>query len=122
MSDRADGLKMLPDLIRRFSYFYPIRNLSFGSADLFGEFNREYAPLFREIYEFPKLRGEEVRMLFNLKTYPAEALSLLDSTTNSLVIPTLSRVRLLNWQLQIMDEFLDNLIDNTTEPNIRTNE
>ena len=121
MSDRSDGLKMLPELIKRFSYFYPIRNLHFGPSELFGEFNREYAPLFREIFEFPKLRGEELRMLFNLKTYPAEAIQLIDQKTNALTIPTLSRVRLTNWQLQIMDEFLDNLIDNKTDPNIRTN-
>lgn len=118
MSDRPDGLNTLPDLIERFSFLYPVRNLHFGTINLFAAFNRDYSHLFREIIDLPVLRGEELRMLFDLKTYPAEALKL-QGANGSLTIPTLSRARLLEWQLQIID-MIDNIIDNTSEPNIRT--
>jgi hypothetical protein len=118
ISDRDDGLKLIPDLVKRFSFFYPVRNLHFGGQGLFSTFNRDYAHLFHEVFELPVLRGEETRMLFNLKTYPAEVLLLKNTATQALTVPTLSRVRLLQWQLKIMDEFMDNMID-STDPNIR---
>lgn len=117
MSDRSDGLDMIPELIKRFSFFYPVRNLHFGPETLFGTFNRDYSGHFRQVLNLPSLRGEELRMLLDLKTYPAEALRL-KSPTGSRALPTLSRARIEAWQLSIMD-FMDNLIDNMTEPNVR---
>lgn len=117
MSERQDGLDILPELIKRFSFLYPVRNLHFGNAELFTEFNRKYAPMFREIVSFPVLRGEELRMFFDVKTYPAEALRLKDST-GCFTVPALSRSRILAWQSLFMDE-IESVIDNKEEPNIR---
>lgn len=117
MSDRQDGLDILPELIKRFSFLYPVRNLHFGNEELFTYFNRNYASLFRDIASFPVLRGEELRMLFDVKTYPTEALRLKDE--NGLyTVPALSRARLMAWQGKVMD-MLDFIIDNKDEPNIK---
>ena len=121
MSDRPDGLNMLPDLIKRFSYLYPIRNLHFGHEDLFVAFNRDYAHNFKKVIDLPVLRGEELRMLFDLKTYPAEAIKL-QGEQGMYALPTLSRSRLMGWQLQVI-EAIDDIIENnhkpSDEPNVR---
>lgn len=121
LSDRPDGLDMLPALSERFSYLYPVRNLHFarnGTQDqLFAAFNRDYAAMFNEVVEFPVLRGEEVRMLFDLHTYPAEAMRL--KGENSMhTLPSLSRARLSAW-LGSVEDAIGNVVDNKTEPNTR---
>lgn len=115
MSERPDGLEILPELASKFAFFYPIRNLHFGEPGLFTFFNRNYARIFHEILDFPVLRSEELRMLFDVKTYPNEALNLKDDYGNY-TIPTLSRSRIQTWQVTVTDA-LDNIIDNKIEPN-----
>lgn len=117
MSDRSDGLDLLPGLAERFSFFYPIQNRKFGTEDLFAVFNRDYARLFNEVVEFPILRGEEARMLFDVKTFPAEAMRL--KLKGKYTIPALSRARLLAWQ-SIVSEALSDIIDNRNNPNSKS--
>ena len=119
MSDRPDGLDMLPDLAKRFAYLLPIRNLYFGSVDLFSLFNEKYAYMFRSIIDFPKLRAAEVRMLFDLKTYPWEAINLKRKDTNTLSIPSIERARLLKWQLEVSEK-ISNIIDGDEAANIKS--
>lgn len=121
LSDRPDGLDMLPALAERFSYLYPVRNLHFsrnGTPDqLFAAFNRNYAAMFNGVVEFPILRGEEVRLLFDLHTYPAEAVRLKGGNGRH-TLPALSRARLSAWMGAIEDA-IGNVVDNTTEPNTK---
>jgi len=121
LSDRPDGLDMLPALSERFSYLYPVRNLHFArngtSEQLFTAFNRDYATMFNEVIEFPVLRGEETRMLFDLHTYPAEALRL-KGGNGMYALPALSRARLSAW-LYLIEDAIGNVVDNKTEPNIK---
>jgi len=94
MSDRPDGLESLNDLATRFQYLYPVYNNYFGNESVFSSFNREYKSKFHEVLEFPKLRAEEVRMIFDLKTYPAEAMRLK-------TLPIITQSRLFRWQNQV---------------------
>lgn len=111
LSDRPDGLEMLDELVERFQYLYPVRNRYFGEAKLFTAFNQHYAKKFNCIIDLPKLRGDEARMLFDLKTYPFEALNLIRKTTKTFTVPALSRQRLLNWQINIYQDICDMLSD-----------
>lgn len=117
MSDRPDGLDLLPSLAMRFSYLYPVRNLHFGNEALFEGFNRDYTNMFRGVVDFPVLRGEETRMLFNLKTYPAEAIQL-KGASGAYALPSLSRARLIAW-LGAVEDGIGNVIDNKDRSNIR---
>lgn len=97
MSDRPDGLELLPDLAERFTSLYPIRNLHFGNAERFAVFNMDHEAKFHEIIDFPVLRGDEVRLLFDAHTFPAEAVT--QKTSNQRFRwPALSRARIQNWQ------------------------
>lgn len=122
MSDRPDGLDMLPDLAARFAYFFPIRNLYFGRVELFTSFNNKYAQMFRSIIDFPVLRGEEIRMLFDLKTYPLEAINLKrdikSKESSTFALPALTRSRLLNWQMTV-NEVISDIIDGDEVANIK---
>ncbi len=118
MSPRPDGLEILHDLRKMFQFFYPVRNLHFGDASVFTSFNDQYAPFFREIIDFPSLRGAETAMLFDLKTHPAEAIKLRRREAESLTIPVLSRSRLLRWQNKINETIAD-MIDNEEIPTIK---
>lgn len=115
MSDRPDGLDMLPGLAERFAYLFPIRNLYFGGIDLFVAFNNSYARRFREVVDFPALRGEEVRLLFDLKTFPAEAINL---KRGAGALPTIIRARYLAWQIQV-NEVLSNILDGDEIANVK---
>lgn len=117
MSDRPDGLDILPALAERFQFLYPIRNLHFGNERLFSTFNRDYLDGFKVVIDFPPLRSEEVRMLFDVKTYPAEALNLKSREKKAYTVPTLSRARLLAWQKQV-NEAIGDMIDNKDVPNL----
>ncbi len=117
MSDRPDGLEILPELAKRFQFLYPVRNLHFGTEDLFAVFNREYLDRFHVVTDFPALRGEEVRMLFDVKTYPAEALHLVASGTDSHTLPVLARARLMAWQKKVNEAIWD-IIENRDESNL----
>ena len=119
MSDRPDGLDLLPELARRFAYLLPIRNLFFGSVELFSLFNSKYAYMFRSVIDFPKLRGAELRMLFDLKTYPWAAINLKRKDTNTYPIPALVRDRLLKWQ-ESVNEAISNIIDGEEVANIKS--
>lgn len=117
MSDRPDGLELLVELKKRFAFLYPIRNLHFGDESLFAKFNSEFESHFYKVLNFPSLRGEELRMLFDLKTYPAEVVRL-KTKAGVFTLPTLARYRIREWQYNVRDEILD-IIENKTEPNIR---
>lgn len=118
MSDRPDGLDILKELAERFQFLYPVRNLHFGSEELFAVFNQSHAAKFHEVVDFPGLRSEEVRMLFNIPTYPTEALNLKNASTCAHTLPALSRARLLAWQLAV-NEAIDNIIENKTDSNLK---
>lgn len=116
MSDRPDGLETLPQLAERFQFLYPIRNLHFGPPAVFSAFN-EYIEGFHSVLNFEPLRGEEVRMLFDLKTHPSEAMKLKNQDGTAHVIPTMARARLMRWQMKA-NEVLQDLIDNKEMPNL----
>lgn len=118
MSDRPDGLDALPELAQRFQFLYPVRNLHFGKPDIFVAFNRNFRAQFHEILDFESLRGEEVRMLFDLSTYPAEALELLDDAGGAHIVPALARARILKWQ-EAFNEAIDDIVENRDTPNLK---
>jgi hypothetical protein len=95
MSDRPDGLEMLPALSERFSGLYPIRNLHFGTQERFAIFNMDCEPMFHDVLNFPILRGDEVRLLFDGGTYPSEMLR--EKIRGRYRWPALSRARIRNW-------------------------
>ena len=109
LSDRPDGLEILPELAARFHFLYPIRNLHFGSSELFGVFNNEYLPGFETVIDFPRLRGEEVRMLFDVRTYPSEALGLRRRHNNAHALPAITRARVARWQAMVNENIVDML-------------
>lgn len=117
ISDRPDGLEILPELANRFQFLYPVRNLHFGDEDLFREFNNSYLDGFKVVLDFPKLRSEEVRMLFDVKTYPAEALKLKRKPSQTYAVPALARARFLAWQNEVNESIWD-VIDNKDMPNL----
>lgn len=103
MSDRPDGLELLPDLAQRFLSLYPIMNLHFGRPERFAVFNLDHAHMFHQILEFPVLRGNEVRMLFDGGTYPAEVA--VQKRRGAFRWPALTRARIAKWQEQIQELF-----------------
>lgn len=117
MSDRPDGLDILPELAKRFQFLYPMRNLHFGPQELFAGFNKHYLGSFNVVIDFPALRSEEVRMLFDLKTHPAEAMALVGKENRAHTLPTLVRARLMAWQKQI-DEVVGDIIESDEMPNL----
>lgn len=117
MSDRPDGLEILPALSERFSFLYPVRNLYFGGTETFAVFNREYQSGFSIGFDLPVLRSQEVRMLFDGQTYPAEALFSKNKETGTFKVNSLSRSRILAWQQEVC-EFVDDIIDNSELPNV----
>lgn len=120
ISDRPDGLDLLVELQKRFAFLYPIRNLHFGDESLFTAFNKQYESQFYKVVNFPSLRGEELRMLFDLKTYPAEVVRL-KSKSGNFTLPSFARHRIRKWLYDFRDELLD-IIENKTEPNIKPKE
>lgn len=117
MSDRPDGLDMLPELMRRFNFVYPVRNLHFGSGEEFALFNREYSSRFDTVIDFPALRKEEAHLLFENTTYPIEAIRRKNGSGNY-ILPALHRSRLLTWQI-LVDEAISDVIDNEDIPNVK---
>jgi len=117
MSDRPDGLTILKDLAERFSFLYPVRNLNFGGRELFTAFNRDYWTEFHDVIDFKALRGDEVRMLFDLNTYPAQALEL-RGKDGAYSLPVLVRARLQSWQ-HWFNERIDDIIENNDVPNLK---
>lgn len=117
MSDRPDGLSTLRELAESFQFLYPIRNLHFGAPRLFTAFNQEYLKGFKVVLDMPPLRGDEVRMLFDLQTYPAEALQLKRVNTGTFAFSTLARARLHAWQRQF-NEMAWDMVDNNDMPNL----
>lgn len=115
MSDRPDGLEILPELAKRFQFMYPIRNLHFGQSELFTAFNSQYKDGFKVVIDFPALRTEEVRMLFDAHISPAEVFRL--KKGGSYAIPTLQRARVMAWQLQV-NEFVLDLVQSGDLPNV----
>ena len=116
LSDRPDGLDMIDELAKRFQFMYPVRNMYFGGEQLFAAFNTGYAKKFNAVIEFPRLRGEEVRMLFDLKTYPFEILNLKRRPENTFTAPAIARARILKWQKLVYDNIVD-MIENTDVSN-----
>ena len=100
MSDRPDGLELLPDLAQRFLSLYPVRNLHFGPVDRFSIFNMDHADKFHDVLDFPNLRGDEVRLLFDALTFPAEVAKDRRTKGNGKVFrwPVLDRARIKQWQ------------------------
>lgn len=121
LSDRPDGLEILPDLAQRFSFLYPVRNLHFGPPKLFSAFNQAYMPGFKVVLDMPALRGDEVRLLFDKSMYPAEVLRLKKSGTadggERFAVHTLQRARILAWQRAI-NEIAWDMADNKEVPNL----
>jgi len=117
LSDRPDGLEMLPALAESFQFLYPIRNLHFGPARIFNAFNLKYMDGFKVVMDLPVLRSEEMRMLFDLQTYPAEALKLRTKDHGHYALPTLARARLHRWQTKVNESVWD-MVDNTEMPNL----
>ena len=117
LSDRPDGLEMLPALAESFQFLYPVRNMHFGPERIFTAFNQKYMDGFKVVMDLPVLRGEEMRMLFDLHTYPAEALKLKNKGDGHFAIPTLSRARLHRWQSAV-NEMVWDMVDNTDLPNL----
>lgn len=117
LSDRPDGLEMLPALAESFQFLYPVRNLHFGPERIFTAFNQKYMDGFKVVMDLPVLRSEEMRMLFDLQTYPAEALALKKKEDGRFAIPTLPRARLYRWQ-QAVNEMVGDMLDNTEMPNL----
>lgn len=118
MSDRPDGLDMLPMLAERFLFLYPIRNLHFGEPEAFSAFNTKYNHQFQDVIDLPALRPQETRILFDHAIHPIEALNLKSETTGTYLVPSLSRTRLLYWQIAV-NEAIDNMIENKAMPNIK---
>lgn len=119
MSDRPDGLDMLPELALRFCYLFPIRNTHFGGIELFSKFNNSYASIFHNIIDFPVLRKEEVRLLFDLKTHPFEAINLKRTDIeHAFALPAMTRARLFAWQTHIC-ECISNAIDSNEIANVK---
>lgn len=117
MSDRPDGLKILPSMMLRFPYLYPIKNLFFGEPCLFHDFDDLYARKFRKVIYLNKLRQAEIRLMRKMRTYPTEAIRL-KNESNLLIVPTLSRTRIMNWMLEFFVENEKDLFDNVTIPNV----
>lgn len=118
MSERGQGIEILPQLEQRFSFLYPVKNLHFGPPNLFVAFDRDYHNDFNEVCHFPELRGEEVRTMFALKASPAEMLVLTDKATGTFTVPSLARSRIVEW-LNDFDSKFGHVIDNKTDSNIR---
>ena len=97
MSDRPDGLEILPNMATRFLGLYPIRNLHFGHSDRFAVYAMDHERMFHSTLEFPVLRGDEVRLLFDARTYPYEAVRA-KTKAGQYRWPVLSRARIRNWQ------------------------
>lgn len=119
MSDRPDGLELLPDLAERFTSLYPIRNLHFGKAERFAVFNMDHESKFHSVPNFPILRGDEVRLLFDAHTYPHEVLHQRDSNKR-FRWPALSRARIKNWQAAVED-ILQDVLNGYDQSNINLN-
>lgn len=116
MSDRPDGLELLPELSTRFLALYPMRNLYFGRVDRFATFNLDHAHMFHEVLDFPALRADEVRLLFDAHTYPAEALR--EKQDGRYRWHTLARARIRQWQARV-EETLRNVVGLEDISNIR---
>ncbi|CAG0992627.1 hypothetical protein RHDC4_02607 [Rhodocyclaceae bacterium] len=108
MSDRPDGLEMLADLAQRFLGLYPIRNRHFGNVDRFAAFNMAHEAMFHKVLDFPVLRGDEVRLLFDAHTFPAEAMQ--ERRDGYYRWPVLARARIREWQLEVEDMLQDVLV------------
>jgi hypothetical protein len=117
MSDRPDGLKILPDMMKRFHFLYPFKNLFFGDPSLFHDFDDLYARKFRKVIHLNKLRQSEIRLMRTKRTYPTEAIRL-KNEQNLLIVPTLSRARIMNWMLEFFVENEKDLFDNKSIPNV----
>lgn len=99
MSDRPDGLELLPDLAQRFMSLYPVMNLYFGKPERFDAFNLDHSKMFHEVLQLPVLRNDEVRLLFDATTYPAEAVS--EKRRGAYRWPIETRSRIFRWQRQV---------------------
>lgn len=121
MSDRPDGLEILPELAQRFQFLYPVRNLHFGAPKLFNAFNKGYMPGFKVVLDMPALRRDEVRLLFDKRMYPSEVLRLRKPANGQgqgpYAVHTLQRARILAWQRAIND-FAWDMADNNEMPNL----
>jgi hypothetical protein len=112
MSDRPDGLDILPQLAGRFHFLYPIKNLHFGHRRVFSAFDKNYSHKFNLVGDFPALRNHELRLLLDTNSYPYEAISGRAKTIN-----TLSRSRLLKWQ-KVVNETVYQIIENKEDSNL----
>lgn len=119
MSDRPDGLDLIPELVDRFQFFYPVRNLHFGKPADFSKFNKDFSGKFHGVVDFPILRSEEVRVIFDSKTYPSEVLSILRAKTKSYKYSSLTRSRILAWQKKINDECFCGMFNDDDIPNVK---
>jgi hypothetical protein len=70
------------------------------------------------VVDFPKLRDDEARMLFDYHVYPAEALQLKNKSGN-FALPALERARILHW-MTLVSEAISDVIDNVDVPNFKT--
>jgi hypothetical protein len=120
ISDRQDGLKMLPSLESRFQFLYPFLNSHFGSLNVFEEFNRNHRARFNNVPIFPRLRQHELRLVFENNTYPAEASMAKRPGQNTFHYPVLTRARLRRWQSDF-NNIINPIINNTTLPNTISN-
>ena len=118
MSDRPDGLDMLDELKERFQFLYPVRNLYFGDEKVFSAFNSVYADKFVNIMNFPRLRSDELRLLFDNNTYPLEAIQNATRVDEEYSINTLSKARLFKWQRMFNDQ-IEDIIDNNKTSNLK---
>ncbi len=117
MSNRPEGLKILPEMMARFTFLYPIKNLFFGDPAIFKAFDELYARKFRKVPQFGRLRQQEMLLMQDLHTYPTEAIRLRNAN-NRLVVHTLARTRIMDWMLNFFLENEKDLFDNVSIPNV----
>lgn len=99
MDHRGNGLDILPEMAKRFAFLFPVRNLHFARPEAFVEYNKVHAPNFRETFDFPELRSQEVSKLLEQHFLPSE---FVETQAGSL----LSRQRVKDWIAKAEDSFL----------------
>lgn len=100
MNHRGGGLEELPELARRFSYLFPLRNLHFARAEAFVDFERLHGDVFNHVFDFPALRDREVSQLLAGQYLPSEFVEAHGGTL-------LSRQRVKGWLTNASNTFFE---------------
>lgn len=100
LNNRASGLDIVESMAERFAFMFPIRNLHFARPEGFADFDSQFAENFRQIYDFPELRSNEVAQLLTQRFLPAE---FVETPGGGM----LSRQRVKDWLTVASNIFLD---------------